>query len=97
MNSPEPTATGRLTRNPAVVARELDDAVFLVSPQDDAVFHLNATGAAVWRLLAEPLSVAEAVEVITSGFPDIPADRVRTDVEQLFEELRAGGFVVPVG
>jgi hypothetical protein len=86
----------RLTRNPDVVIREVDDSVFLVGPRNDGVFHLNSTGAAVWRLLAEPVSAAEAEQILVSAFPDVPPDQVREDLAALINGLDARGFLVRV-
>ena len=87
---------GRLTRNPEIVAREIDDTVFLVGAGNDAVFHLNAMGSAIWRLLAEPMSEAEAVQTLLDAFPDIPAEQVRNDVEKLFRDLDSRGCLISV-
>jgi hypothetical protein len=86
----------RLTRNPEIVAREIDDTVFLVGTDNDSVFHLNTIGAAIWRLLAEPVSEAETTQTLVDAFPDIPAEQVRDDVEKLFRKLDARGFLVSI-
>jgi coenzyme PQQ synthesis protein D (PqqD) len=83
----------RVTRNGDVVMREVDDATFLVGPRDDGVFYLNTTGAAVWRLLAEPLDVDEMVGILTGAFPDAPVGQVRDDVAKLIEDLDGRGFL----
>ena len=84
----------RLTRNPATVAREIDDSVFLVGSDNDAVFHLNAIGAAIWKLLEDPISKEETIEILTGAFPDIPAEQVGKDVSKLFHDLDARGFLI---
>ena len=84
----------RMTRHPDVVTREIDDAVFLVGPDNDAVFHLNTTGAAIWRLLAEPLSASDAVATLQAAFPELPEERLQNDVDSLLDELDARGFLV---
>lgn len=83
----------RLTHTPGIVLREVDDAVFLVGPRNDGVFHLNATGAAVWRLLAEPVSVTEAAQILADAFPDVAVEQLRKDVEILIGDLEARGFL----
>ena len=84
----------RLTQNPEIVVREVDDAVFLVGPGDDAVFHLNTIGAAIWRLLAQPVSIPETAQILIDAFPDIPAEQMRKDVEKLVNDLDARGFLL---
>ena len=86
----------RLTRNPEIVAREIDDTVFLVGTDNEAVFHLNAIGAAIWKLLAQPVSEAEITLTLVDAFPDIPDEKVRNDIEILFRDLDARGFLVSV-
>ena len=87
----------RLKRNPDIVAREIDNTVFLVGIHNDSVFHLNMIGAAIWKLLAEPASEAETVDVLTEAFPDVPADQVRKDVKRLFRDLEQRNFVIRTG
>ena len=83
-------------RHPKIVAREIDHTVFLVGPDNDSVFHLNAIGAAIWRLLAEPVSEAETTQTLIDAFPDIPAEQVRGDVGKLFRDLDARDFLVRI-
>ena len=86
----------RLKRKPDIVAREVDDSVFLVGPDDDALFHLNTTGAAIWRLLAEPVGMDEVIRTLAAAFPDLPPEDLRKDVEALVADLEAQGFLVRV-
>jgi hypothetical protein len=83
----------RLIRKPDIVARELDDSLFLVGGDNDAVFHLNAIGAAIWKLLADPISETETIEILTEAFPDMPAEQVGKDVSRLFHDLSGRGFI----
>ena len=87
---------GRLTRNPEIVVREIDDTVFLVGPGNDAVFHLNPVGAAIWRLLAEPVSEPELTQTLIDAFPHIPAAQAHSDMEKLIRDLDARGFLVKI-
>ena len=47
--------TSRLRRNPATVETAVDGELFLVNPDSQAIFHLDTIGAALWRLLADPI------------------------------------------
>ncbi|MDA0652020.1 MAG: PqqD family protein [Proteobacteria bacterium] len=87
---------GRLTRNPEIVAREIDDAVFLVGAGNDAVFHLNPVGAAIWRLLAEPVSEADLTQTLIDAFPHIPTGQIRSDLGKIIRDLDARGFLVKI-
>ena len=86
----------RLTRNPEIVTREIDDTVFLVGTDNDTVFHLNTIGAAIWRLLSQPVSAPKITQTLVNAFPDIPAEQLRDDVEKLFSDLDARGFLVSI-
>lgn len=85
------------TRNPETAEREMDGAAFLVGPGNDGLFHLNPTGTAVWRLLAEPIDVDDAVSVMTEAFPEIAVEQIRGDVEALIGRLHQRGLIVPSG
>ena len=86
----------RLTRNPEIVAREIDDIVFLVGTDNDTVYHLNPIGAAIWRMLAEPVSAPEMTQTLAAAFPGTPAEQLSSDVEKLIRDLDARGFVIHV-
>jgi len=78
---------GAFARSPGVVAREVDDAVFLVQTGDQSMFHLNALGGAVWRLLAHPTTIGEMSGVLATAFPDVAVDRIDADVTKLIRQL----------
>lgn len=81
-------------RRAAEVGKTLiDNEIFLVKAGSDDVFHLDATGAALWRLLADPLTAAAATAVFAAAFPDIPAERLERDVAALLADLSARGLV----
>jgi sensor domain CHASE-containing protein len=71
----------------------IDNEIFLVRAGSEGVFHLDATGAALWRLLADPLTAAEAIAVFAAAFPDIPPERLERDVTALLADLAARGLV----
>ncbi len=84
----------RYSQNPAATEREVDDAIFLVIKGNNTVHHLNRTGAAIWRLMAEPTSIAEAVDIVHQAFPDVPVKRIETDVKTIIKGLADGGFII---
>ena len=81
-------------RNAEIVERELDDVVFLASPDGKAVYHLNATGAAVWRLMAEPTSISQATDLLHQAFPDVARPQIEDDIRQVIADLADKGFIV---
>ena len=93
MAAPGGAMDGRYAHGPGVVQREVDDVVFLVKSGDESVFHLNALGAAVWRLLAEPTSIDEVMEILSSAFPDVEVELIEADVTKLIRRLDRRGLV----
>jgi len=84
----------RYSRKSGVHLRQMDDQMFLADPDTNVLYHLNATGGAIWRLLEEPVSIAEAAEILCEAFPDIDAAAIRADLDALFAELAANGLIV---
>ena len=83
-------------RNPKVVERQVDDAIFLIDPENDTIFHLNQLGTGLWRLMAEPTELVTAVGIVQQAFPDDPPERVRRDVVELIGDLVKNKLVAPV-
>jgi len=84
-------------RNAEIVERELDDVVFLASPNGKSVYHLNVTGAAVWRLMAEPTSVSEACNLLHQAFPNVARSDIEEDISQVVTDLANKGFIARNG
>ncbi len=84
----------RYSQNPEAAEREVDSAIFLVIKGNDTVHHLNQTGAAIWRLMSQPTSVTEAVDIIHQAFPDVAIKRIETDVGTIIKDLADGGFII---
>ena len=84
-----------LLRNNKIVERRIDDTVFLVNPETDTVFHLNPVGTAIWQLLAQPISTAEAVTIVQAAFPDVPPKQIAHDVSVLLNKLHKKNLVLP--
>lgn len=84
-------------RNAEIVERELDDVVFLASPNGKSVHHLNVTGSAVWRLMAEPTSISEASDLLHQAFPDVARADIEKDISQVITDLANKGFIIHSG
>ena len=80
-------------RRPDVTERRLGNSVFLARPGNGGVDRLNETGAALWRLLEEPLGRDDAVRVFRTAFPRQPSARLARQVEDLLTRLVEGEFV----
>ena len=80
-------------RNPHITEREVGDEVFLVNPDSDETYYLNVTGAALWRLLAEPTSLQDAVAILHDAFPDGDRAGIEANVAALFTDFVEHGLV----
>lgn len=79
--------TRRFRRRAGVTQRVVGSAVFLADGEAGSLYRLNETGSALWRLLARPVPVDEAVAVFRAAFPDRDAADVRDDVVGLLDAL----------
>lgn len=77
----------RIARRDGIDATEVDEDVFLVEPDSEEVFHLNPVAAGLWRLLAEPMTVAELQAAVREAFPDRPRAAVDAEVAAAVAEL----------
>ncbi len=84
----------RFKRNPKVVETAVDHNVFLVNPDNQAIHQLNAIGAALWRLLAEPIGVEQAVGILHEAFPDVSKAQIERDVAALVADLAGRGLLI---
>ena len=83
----------RYLRDPGIVETAVERDLFLVNPEGQAIFQLNAVGAALWRLLAEPVVLDQAVGMVHQAFPDIARQQIHNDVAALIDDLAARGLV----
>lgn len=89
--------TRRYRRRPGVAWRELGADAFLARESDAAVYRANETAGALWRLLAEPHTAAEAAGVFRAAFPAAAPGRVERAIGELIERLVEEGLVEAVG
>lgn len=83
----------RFRRNPKVTETAIDRDVFLVDPDSQGIYHLNAVGTVLWRLLAEPIGVAQAAAILHRAFPEVSGAEIERDVAALLADLAARGLV----
>ena len=81
-------------RNPAILERQIDETVFLVNPDDDTIFYLNPLSSGLWRLLADPVSMAAAGRIVQEAFPDTPPDQIAADVSTLIMDMEKRGLIL---
>ena len=82
-----------LVRNDAeLLTTVVDGELIGMSVEQGACYGLNGVGTRIWELLAEPRSIANLCEQLTSEY-DVDADQCLREVLDLVEELRAEGLV----
>jgi len=83
-----------LRQNPTAVLRELGGEIFATNSDLTRVLHLNDGAVRIWKLLAEPTSEAEAVEIFQTAFPNVPFGELESDTRKIFRDFRRSGLVV---
>ena len=73
---------------------EIDEEVFLVEPKSEEIYYLDSVTSGLWRLLAEPKTLAEAQAVLRDAFPDQDAAAVERDVAVALEDMSARRLIV---
>lgn len=76
-----------------VVCSQVSDGAVLLSTEAEIYFGLNETGARIWELLREGQSVDEICRSLGDEYPEVAAEEIRGDVEELLEELAGQGLV----
>ena len=91
-----PPARACFRRGADVVETALEDDIFLARPNDTEIYRLNPTGAALWRLFAEPLGATAAAAALAQAFPEVAAERIEADVAALIADLAGRGLIEPL-
>jgi hypothetical protein len=84
----------RFRQQSAVALHDLDGELFLVDPHDQSIYHLNLVGAGLWRLLREPSTATEAIDVLQAAFPSVDPQRIEHDVTALLGDLLRNDLIV---
>ncbi len=70
-----------------------DGKRFLTGHNGKSIHYLNDGAVNIWRLLEEPTSISEAIEMLCAVFPDHPAEEIRRDVIATFTEFARNGLL----
>lgn len=71
----------------------MSDGAILLSTEDEVYFGLNEVGAEIWQRLAKDRSVDAICAELRVRYPEVEEERIRSDVEELLEELSREGLV----
>jgi len=82
------------TAKPNVVFCTVDDGAVLLSTTDEVYYGLNAVGAMVWQLLPpESTTIDDLCRKVSAAYPEVVPDAIRSDVQDLLDELLSHGLV----
>lgn len=87
--------TTEIMRHPEVEFREMGDEIYLVHPDGEQMYNLNPMAAALWRLIEEPMTMADMSEIVHTAFPIMAENKVKEDVKTAMSELLNLGFATP--
>ena len=85
--------TARVSPNPDVVARRLDDSMVLVNLATNRIFTLNRTGCRIWELLTAGTAPEDMEAVLEAEF-DGGREEIGVEVASLVEALLGEGLVL---
>lgn len=84
-----------LTRNPDLIATDMDGDLVMMSIERGEYFGVGGVGPRVWELLAQPASVAQLAETICAEY-EVDATTCLPDMEAFAQALLQNGLVTPV-
>ena len=77
-----------------VLFQRFADGAVVYSPGDESYFGLNGTGATVWGLLPkEGMTLQQLLEKMAVLYPEAPESELRTDLNDLLDELVKHGLL----
>ena len=86
------TETTVIARHPDTQFREVGDEIYLVHPDGEQIYNLNPMAAALWRLIGEPMTIADMAQIVHAAFPILSQNKVNADVSAVMGELLNLGF-----
>lgn len=80
-------------RNPKVAERIIDDSSFLVDTENDTVFYLNTISTGIWKILKDPTSLSDTINIVQQAFPDLPSNKIEKDVSKLIKKMHSRNLI----
>jgi len=81
--------------DPAVIYQSLAEGAVLFSTRDEVYYGMNQVGARIWEALETSATWEEVYQKLLIQFPDAGDDLLRTDVQQLVEDLMHNHLLLP--
>lgn len=93
--TPEPLniSDGRFIHAAGIEEVSSDSKRFLTGHNGKSIHYLNDGAVNIWRLLEEPTSTIEAIQMLCAVFPDHPAEEIHRDVVATFTEFARNGLL----
>lgn len=90
-------SAGPLMQAQGITEISSDGKNFLSGQNGKSIHYLNDGAATIWRLLAEPVSVKEVIEILCSVFPEHPAEDINRDVLTTIGNFAKNGLLMNAG
>jgi hypothetical protein len=78
---------------PKLISREVGGVFFIADDVLGKIHSLGELGSAIWRLLDEPQSREDCIQVFKAAFPDDDDDRIKELVDDAISGLKDKGLV----
>lgn len=85
---------GYLMRKHDITEVTTDDNAFLADASGASIHHLNPTGSAIWKLLSQPVTIEQIIELLLIAFPDAGEKQVEADVRKLIKSLKTKNLLL---
>ncbi len=85
---------GQFLQAPGIYEVATDAERFLTGRNGKTIHYLNDGAAMIWRLLEEPTSLAEAIEMVAALFPEQPVAQITDDVTATLQNFSRNGLLL---
>lgn len=89
---PDLSSAAMVVRNTGFVEAEVDAEIVALNVEKGVCYGLNPVGAHIWRMLANPICVADICKALVSEYLVDP-ETCESEVLDLLAELRAEGMI----
>lgn len=84
---------GQVVQRAGCVERWIGETLYLADPAGRAIQRMDALAAAIWAMLAEPVTPEELEEALSEAFPETPREMIAADLSRLLSRLAEAGLV----
>jgi len=81
-----------ITRNPNIMFSDFENSVVMMDVEAGDYYDVDETGAALWKLLEQPMTLQAACDRLTQEF-DVDPETCQHDVSEFLEEVAQIGLV----